>query len=140
LIACLGGKLNLRVALKNDTPLASMITLAFNGVVTYKYGCSDSRFNALGGPTFLFWETIKDALVEGARELDFGRSDYENPGLIAFKDHWGASRSDLTYYRHPPPPERVARQHLRMVAWRLVAKVPDPVLAALGGLFYRHAG
>ena len=48
LIDCLGPRLKIRVASKDDTPIASIITLSFKGVVTYKYGCSDASFNPLG--------------------------------------------------------------------------------------------
>ncbi len=46
----------------------------------------------------------------GSRMLDLGRSDVDQPGLIAFKDHLGATQSTLTYYRYPKraprPPQR----------------------------------
>ena len=32
-------------------------------------------------------------------ELDLGRSEPENAGLVQFKDRLGASRMDLKYYR-----------------------------------------
>lgn len=141
LIDCLGPRLKIRVASKDDTPIASIITLSFKGVVTYKYGCSDASFNPLGGTTLLFWRTIQDAKAEGASDFDLGRSDYETPGLIAFKDHWGAARFPLTYHRCPATPERLsARRPLGTIAKSLIAKAPDPVLAALGDLLYRHVG
>ncbi len=116
-------------------------SLSFKGVVTYKYGCSDASFNPLGGTTLLFWRTIQDAKAEGASDFDLGRSDYETPGLIAFKDHWGAARFPLTYHRCPATPERLsARRPLGTIAKSLIAKAPDPVLAALGDLLYRHVG
>lgn len=38
-----------------------------------------------------------------AREFDLGRPEFDNAGLITFKDRWGATRSPLTYWRYPRP-------------------------------------
>ena len=142
LIGCLGEKLKIRVASSNDgIPVASIITLLFNHVVTYKYGCADARFNALGGMVLLIWRTVQEALNEGAVELDLGRSDHDTPGLIAFKDHWCARRYRLTYYTHPEHTRASANGRLVMAAGkRLVAAIPDPLFTTLGGLLYRHVG
>jgi CelD/BcsL family acetyltransferase involved in cellulose biosynthesis len=142
LIACLGEKVKIRLASNDASPIASIVTLSYKRVVTYKYGSSDSRFNPLGGTSLLFWRTILDGIGEGSSELDLGRSDFDNPGLIAFKDHWGAAKTDLTYYRHPRLPVRKHRfsASLRAVAERLLPSVPDSLFTALGGLIYRHVG
>ena len=142
LIACLGEKLKIRVASSKDgIPVASIITLSFKDVVTYKYGCSDSRFNALGGMVFLIWRTVQEALNNGAAELDLGRSDHDTPGLIAFKDHWGAVRYRLTYYTYPARAVATEKGRLLKAAGkRLVAAIPDPLFTTLGGLLYRHVG
>jgi len=44
-------------------------------VVYYKYGCSDQKFNNLGGTPFLLWKTIAEAKSKGATEFDLGRSE-----------------------------------------------------------------
>jgi hypothetical protein len=88
----------------------------------------------------LMWRTIQDAMNDGAAELDLGRSDHDTPGLIAFKDHWGAAQSAIRYYRHPAAPARTRTSGLvAATARRLVSAVPDSVFATIGGLFYRHA-
>src|SRR2546427_1463541 len=142
LIGCLGDSLKIRVAsTKEGTPVASMITLSFKNVVTYKYGCSDPRFNALGGMVLLTWRTIQEARANGAVELDLGRSDHDTPGLITFKDHWGASRHGLTYYTYPARVTRLSTDGVFITAARrLVTAVPDSLFATLGGLLYRHVG
>jgi len=139
LIDCLGERLKIKVLSLGDTPVASIITLSFKNTVTYKYGCSDSRFNPLGATVLLLWRTIQDAIRAGASEFDLGRSDCDTPGLVTFKDHWGAQRSGLTYYRYPAPlggsPNEIPR-----AAKRLLTALPDPVFTALGWVFYRHVG
>src|SRR5438034_5555456 len=93
--------MKLRIASKAGQPIASIVTLSFRDVLVYKYGCSDERFHNLGGMHLLLWKAIQEGKSNGAREFDLGRSDRDNPGLITFKDRWGATRSQLTYWRYP---------------------------------------
>jgi lipid II:glycine glycyltransferase (peptidoglycan interpeptide bridge formation enzyme) len=61
-----------------------------------KYGGSDARFHNLGGIQMLLWQAIKEAKEAGVEELDLGRSDLNNQGLITFKNRWSATRSTFT--------------------------------------------
>jgi hypothetical protein len=138
---CLGDNMKIRVASNDGRPIASILTLSLNDVMIYKYGCSDERFHNLGGMHLLLWTAIQEAKRTGCRELDLGRSDFDNPGLITFKDHWGAARSQLTYWRNPAPLVPVAATAL---ARRLVkfgcAHAPDRLLIAVGDVLYKHIG
>ena len=90
---------------------------------------------------FLFWRAIQEAQAEGIEELDLGRSDLDQPGLIAFKDHLGATRSTLTYYTCPE--RRAGAAHdgpLARAARRVVAHLPDAALDLTGRLLYKHLG
>jgi CelD/BcsL family acetyltransferase involved in cellulose biosynthesis len=141
LIDCLGSRLKIRMVSSDETPIASIITLSFNNVVIDKYSCSDPKFNALGGMVFLIWRLIQEARSEGLSELDLGRSDYNTPGLITFKDRWGAMRCPVTYYRCPAPAPRPSiNSSLVAAGKRLLTAVPDSMFGALGGFLYRHVG
>ena len=84
---------------------------------------------------FLFWRVIQDARAQGFVELDLGRSDLDQPGLAAFKDHLGATRSTLTYYRYPARPRDAARSDWMSRAARGVcAYLPDAALDLTGRL------
>ncbi len=142
LINCLADALEIRVALRDQQPLAAILTLRHKDTLVYKYGCSDARYSNLGGTQLLFWTAIQDARRDGLSEFDLGRSDCDNAGLITFKDRWGAARSSLTY-------TRFARQNkhafnalhmgwLPRAAGSVVACLPDPVFSAVGSIFYRH--
>jgi Acetyltransferase (GNAT) domain len=141
LVDCLGEQVKIRVASKDSQPIASIVTLSFKDGLVYKYGCSDERFHHLGGMQLLFWNTIQEGKSNGARELDLGRSDCDNPGLITFKDRWGAERSRLTYWRYPPrsAPVTAAGWPMKVVK-RLSPHVPDHLLIAAGTLLYKHIG
>src|SRR5438093_1513858 len=99
----MGEKLKIAVVSKGDTAIASIITLSFKNVVMDKYSCSDPQFNSLGGPVLLIWRSIQQSLENGLHQFDLGRSDRTSPGLIAFKDHWGAARYPVSYFRYPAP-------------------------------------
>lgn len=139
--AFLGENMRVHLLSKDGVPAASILTLHFGQQVTYKYGCSDARFNNLGGTPLLFWKVIQQAKQEGATLLDLGRSDYSDPGLIAFKEHLGAQSTELRYYRSPAPAERTADRG-RATTWagELLARMPDRLLGATGELLYRHLG
>jgi lipid II:glycine glycyltransferase (peptidoglycan interpeptide bridge formation enzyme) len=140
LIASFGDMLKIRVAFKDNTPIASILTISYKDTVTYKYGCSDAQFNKLGGTALLFWRTIQQSQEYGFEKLDMGRSDTDNTGLVAFKEHWGAPRCTLNYWRFPN------RLHARQSTWKqdlakqLVSVAPDMSLTAVGKLLYRHIG
>ena len=107
--------------------------------MVYKYGGSDERFNNLGGTQLLLWRAIEEAKEAGLSEFDLGRSDCDEPGLIAFKDRWGASRSCLGYLRYPMRPSgKQPNQHsFTKYVW---SHSPSLVLAAAGRVLYRHMG
>jgi lipid II:glycine glycyltransferase (peptidoglycan interpeptide bridge formation enzyme) len=99
LIDCFNDGLKIRIAYKNGQPVAATLAIRYKDTIVYKYGCSDSRFNNLGGTQFLFWKMIEESKKEGLLSLDLGRSDLQNTGLITFKDRLGAAKSLLTYSR-----------------------------------------
>jgi CelD/BcsL family acetyltransferase involved in cellulose biosynthesis len=141
LLSCLGEKMLIRVAYKGDDPVASIITISHKKSLVYKYGCSDARFNNLGGTPLLFWKAIQDAKRDGAEEYDLGRSESGNSGLVAFKENFGAATFPLHYYRLPP--ERSAHKAWEWrsrVARNIFSKMPESVLTATGRLLYRHIG
>ena len=141
LAACMGEKLKIRVASKDGKPVASILTLQHRRTLVYKYGCSDKAFSNLGGMQFLFWRAIQDAKSQGLLEFDLGRSDWENEGLIQFKDRLGGTRSTLTYWRYPASAAAHARPAWQTkLAKRIVSRLPNACLSALGSLLYRHAG
>jgi len=141
LLASAGGSLTIRVASQDSHPVASIITLRFKGSLVYKYGCSDSRFNGLGGTHLLLWKAIQEAKGSGLHEFDLGRSDYDTPGLVTFKDRWGTTRSVIHYLRCPASlaPSVSARWRMR-VAKQFFARMPDTFLIAAGKTLYRHIG
>jgi len=142
ILRCLGDLATIHVVSKDSVPVASILTLTYKGRKVYKYGCSDARFNAMGGTSFLFWKVIQQAHSIGIEEFDLGRSSYNDPGLITFKGHLGATASELAYYRDPPPKARPAQHKLQisLLPRQVLARLPDPLFSGIGQLLYRHMG
>jgi CelD/BcsL family acetyltransferase involved in cellulose biosynthesis len=146
LLDCFGDALKIRVALKDERPIAAIITIRYKDTLTYKYGCCDPRFNSLGCMHLLFWNAILEAKSSGLRFLDFGRTDADQQGLITFKSRWGATRSVLTYSRYGTA-EKAAhlfdiysdKRRSRMVK-RVLKRIPQAVLPMIGQLVYKHIG
>jgi hypothetical protein len=144
LVDCFGERLTIRVASADNRPIASILTLRHKNAVVYKYGCSDERFHRLGGMPYLFWQAIQQAKSDRLEEFDLGRSEENNPGLIRFKDHLGAQRKSLKYWRF-------SREHRGDVpkmdsifhspAFRvLLTRLPNRLFQLAGRILYRHAG
>ena len=140
LIAAFGDDLKIRVASKDDLPVASILTLSHKRSMYYKYGGSNVIFNKLGGMALLLWKTIQEAKDSGLEELDMGRSDSDNLGLRAFKEHWGAVGSPLSYWTYPHKTPAIPRPWQKNLARRVVLAAPNSALEAVGTFLYRHIG
>jgi len=142
LLAAFGENLQIRVATKDDLPVASIVTLSHNKSMVYKYGCSDARFHRFGGMALLLWNAIKEAKDKGCERFEMGRSDRGNLGLISFKEHWGAVGTELSYWKYPHKPRAAAGSWREKVLHRLVpvVPVPDSALRIMGEVLYRHVG
>lgn len=140
LIACLGTKLTIALASKDGRPVAGILTLRHKCTLVYKYGCSDDKFNALGGMQFLFWQAIRKAVEDQLWEFDLGRSDANDAGLITFKDRWGAVPQPLTYIAFPPQRKAPISLRNERIRRHICSLVPNALLAASGRLLYRYMG
>ncbi len=140
LVAGFGKDLKIRLASKDGMPVASILTLSHKKTMVYKYGCSNVAFNNLGGTALLFWKTIQDAKERGFEELEMGRSDVDNHGLVAFKERWGASRKSISYWTYPKKESTEVSVWNKKMSRKIVSVIPDLALEAVGNLLYRHVG
>ena len=87
------------------------------------------------------WKAIQEGKNDRLDEFDMGRSDYDKPGLIVFKDRWGAAVSTRSYLRYPLPRLQTTRVALRgNLAKYVLAHAPDSLLAATGSVLYKYMG
>ncbi len=141
LAECMKGKMQIRLTRKDGSAIAAIVTLQHRATVVYKYGCSDEQFHNLGGMPFLFWKMIEESKAAGIEAVDFGRSDVDQQGLIDFKDRFGTTRKNLTYYRYSRGQKSLPLASAKSSRLQHVFSIlPDSLLTAAGNLLYRHLG
>jgi lipid II:glycine glycyltransferase (peptidoglycan interpeptide bridge formation enzyme) len=138
LVQYMGDKIEVRLVRKNDLPIAAMITLRHKSTVVYKYGASDHKFHNIGAMPFLFWKLIEESKSSRAEKIDFGRSDLDDNGLIAFKDKFGTTKRRLTYYRYPG--KQSVFKGTERAARCFFSFIPSTLSPAVGKMLYRHIG
>ena len=141
LVACLGDKVEIRIARQGNVPIAALFSLRHRTTVIYKYGCSDESFHRFGAMPFLFWKLIAEGKARGVQQIDFGRSDSGQQTLITFKERFGAKSSTLTYLRYPAVklPNAAPGWGARALR-KVISLLPDAVLPLVGKVLYKHAG
>jgi lipid II:glycine glycyltransferase (peptidoglycan interpeptide bridge formation enzyme) len=132
----------IRLASKEGKPVGALLTINFKDTLVYKYSCGEPEYFKHGTMQLLLWRAIKDAKASGMEELDFGRSDFGDDGLMLYKERWGAVRSETGYFRHYPlhpssPPRRFHNLQSRLA---LPSFIPQGFLNTAGRLLYRHFG
>ena len=142
LMECMGERLKIRIATTQTGELAgAILTLQYKSSMVFKYGASDAVFHNLGTMPFLLWHAIEDAKSCGATQFDFGRSEVDNPGLVRFKEHFGAQRSSFAHKIFPATAWKpdAHNWHLTM-AKRVFAHLPQGALIWAGRLIYPYIG
>lgn len=143
LVICFGDALKIRLAFRDLTAAAAIITISHKDCIVYKYGCSDTRFHSLGAVHMLFWKTILEGKRKGSRVFELGRSEFGNGGLVTFKDRWGGVRSVVTYTRFSASKQstyRGAENWKERAGKSIFAHPPERLLRLAGELAYRHVG
>jgi hypothetical protein len=136
----LGGNACIRIATKDRAPIAAILTISHRQKMIYKYGCSDAHSHNLGGMQLLFWDLIRTAKDQGFVELDFGRSECSNTGLVTFKDRWGTQRQLIRYLRYPHRTVTEQGGGAMKMGKEVFARCPRPILRLAGRLLYPHVG
>jgi CelD/BcsL family acetyltransferase involved in cellulose biosynthesis len=141
-LTCLGADAQIRIAKKDGSAIASILTLGHKQKIVYKYCCSDAHSHNLGGMQFLFWHLIRHSKEHGFVELDFGRSESTNTGLVTFKDRWGTKRQLLTYLRYPSRPQSKEQDNsmIMKLGKQVFSHCPQGLLRLAGNLLYPHVG
>jgi len=141
LIQSQGNTLEIRVAYKDEVPVAAILTLRFRDVLYYTYGCSDARFNRLGATPWVLWRAITAAKSNGAKEFDMGRTEEGDAGLLTFKNHWVSHPKQLVYWNFPDVPGFGSVHNWKVkLAKHFFSRMPRKVLVVTGRIIYRHIG
>ena len=128
------------LARQHGRDVAAAVFLSCRGTLTYEYGASDPRYLGSRPNNLLFMEAIRWACESGHHALDFGRTDLDNHGLLAFKRAWGAEETSLRYHRFgvgSAPGSDAGARDLLAVAIR---RGPPGLGRLVGTALYRHLG
>lgn len=144
LVRYLASALKIRVAYKEDRPVAAMLTLEHKDTLVYKYGASNPEFHRCGAMHLLYWKTIQEAKKHNLKHFDLGRTDADQHGLITFKNRWGAKQSTLMYSRYSKGRPSTHFFDLYATKWKssvakyTVSCLPYAVVSKMGQMLYRH--
>jgi len=128
-------------AFHSNTMIAASIFFHFGKKAIFKYGASDFKYQKFRPNNLINWEVIKWYRNQGYETLNFGRTEFDNHGLLHFKRQWGAIESPLKYYRYDFDKKAYLENHKRIEFQRnIFARTPASILRIFGQLFYKHFG
>src|SRR5437764_6601121 len=137
------GAVHLWLAEQQGVVVAGSIFLTSGTTLQLAYNASDESYLHVRPVNLLHWMAMRWASTHGYVMFDIGRTAHDNPGLMRFKRHMGASMEPLPYYYYPRTAGLAATSerswHYRLLTgcWR---RLPLRVAAPLGGLLYKHLG
>ena len=137
-----GDDLSVILAEEDGEPIAAMVYLAWNGVWYYKFSTSVAR-NYRPNAALLI-EACREGVERGLSSVDMGRSDIDQPGLVAFKQQFASEEVPLTTLHwqpagHADPAGADASATLGQLTALLTSpEVPADVSARAGDLLYRY--
>jgi hypothetical protein len=123
-------------------PIAGAIYLAWADTLYYKFGASLAGTLPLRPNDALAWAALRLASERGFRHLDWGLSDLDQPGLVAYKRKWASEERRILTLRsisRAPNNHRDRSQLLDGLTHLLTDDaVPDHISAQAGALLYRY--
>jgi CelD/BcsL family acetyltransferase involved in cellulose biosynthesis len=123
--------------------VAAALFLEWDGVLYYKFGASAGEHLHLRPNDAIYWTALRRGIERGLRLVDWGLSDLDQPGLVAFKRKWASTeRTLLTLRAGQPAPGPSQREFGGAVGelTRLLTdpSVPDEITARAGAALYRY--
>jgi CelD/BcsL family acetyltransferase involved in cellulose biosynthesis len=126
----------------NGEPIAGGIYLAWNDALYYKFGASLAGALPLRPNDALAWTALRWASERGFRMLDWGLSDLDQPGLVAYKRKWASEERPIVTLRSVSEQSN-SRQDPGWLLGELTClltddAVPDHITERAGSLLYRY--
>src|ERR1035438_8748100 len=95
-LANFGEMADVREVWLDDKVMAVSLNFYYHSEMHTYHAAADSRFNALGPNTFMYFDHLRWAGEHGYRTFDFGRSKRDT-GTFEFKRHWNTKMRELPY-------------------------------------------
>jgi hypothetical protein len=139
----LGDKVSLYTAGYDSQIIGGGIMIRFKDSLLYGYGAANPDYLNLHPYNAFIWRSIEDACTTGCKIYDFGRTSYENTGLIQFKKKWGTEEKKLYYSYYPPKSGltpinrssflfRIATQGFQMMPMSLYKSISGKIFERFG--------
>ncbi len=120
--------------------VSSIIMLYFGSMATYEYGANRIGDSILHSSQFLLWEAMKRAKSRDCTMFNLGRTGKDNPGLLQYKQRWGATLVALDTLTPGNESDRnfrdALRPMLRAAMKGLVFLMPRSVCEYSGSFLY----
>lgn len=132
----------LLLAEREGTAIAGLLLLQWRDTLYYKFNASVET--GLGANDLLAWHAIRFGRGRGLVQMDFGRSDYDQPGLVRYKRKYASEEQEIVTLRYEPPGYRVPHGEetgqvlSRMTELLTRPEVPDAISRAAGDALYRY--
>ncbi len=130
------------LAYLDDELVAGAMFLEWNGVLYYKFGASRSEHLGLRPNDAIFWAGIRRGTERAMQWVDWGLSDLDQPGLVAYKRKWATQERRIVTLRSAisTPPLRAEVDVMLSQLTELLTEesVPEDLTARAGALLYRY--
>lgn len=121
--------------------VAGAMFLVWNDVAYYKFGASLAEYLPLRPNDAIAWAALRWAQNCGLTLLDWGLSDLDQPGLIAYKRKWSADGRRIVMLQsgdadvgRQPMTDGILRQLTTLLTDE---RLPDDITARAGEVLYR---
>jgi CelD/BcsL family acetyltransferase involved in cellulose biosynthesis len=125
-----------------DELIAGAVFLVWGDTLYYKFGASRPEHLGLRPNDAIFWAGIRWGVAQGLRLLDWGLSDLDQPGLIAYKRKWATEERTIVTLRAGGEQARTCGEAGTVLGelTQLLTDdaVPDEITARAGTLLYRY--
>ena len=96
LVKNFGDLVDVREVWLENKPMAASLNFFFRAEMHIYYAAADTKFNALGPNTFMYYDHLCWAGKSGYKSFDFGRCK-RGTGVFEFKRHWNTTMRELPY-------------------------------------------
>ena len=129
------------LATVDGEPIAGIVFLIWNNVMHSKFAASRPEYRAWGANDALYGAGVRWGVEHGLSVVDWGISDYDQPGLIGFKEKYSSERGRVVSLRSTArtAAEMETSRALRELTTLLTEQsVPDAITEAAGATLYRY--
>ena len=120
--------------------IASAIYFNFNKEAIFKFGASDEKYHHLRPNNLVMWEAIVWHKDKGCHNLNLGRTEQKNEGLLNYKRLWGSKERLLKYYRYELARNSFIVKNQALANFPVLSSryFPNFLLKIMGNMLYKH--